>query len=53
MQLPRFTDLGAVLEDAGKKGDLNETRLACMNIRSEYLKHRPQEAERLKRMFES
>ena len=53
VQLPRFTELGAVLENAGKKGDLTAVRLACLSIRSEYLKHRPQEAERVKHLFES
>jgi HPt (histidine-containing phosphotransfer) domain-containing protein len=53
VQLPRFTELGAVLEVAGKGGDLMAIRLACLKIREEYLKYRPQEAIRVKRYFES
>jgi HPt (histidine-containing phosphotransfer) domain-containing protein len=51
VQLPRFSDLGRDLEDAGRSGDVGAVESACRAIRDEYLQHRPADQDALGRMF--
>lgn len=51
VKLPRFTELGKVLEDAGKAADLTAIEKACAAIRDEYLIHKPEAAGDLSPLF--
>jgi HPt (histidine-containing phosphotransfer) domain-containing protein len=51
VQLPRFTELGRDLEDAGTAGNLEAVLSACRAIRDEFLKHRPEEADTVGGLF--
>jgi HPt (histidine-containing phosphotransfer) domain-containing protein len=53
VQLPRFTELGKALEDAGKAGDSPACRAACQAIRDEYLSHRPEGDSQVGDLFAS
>lgn len=49
--LPRFTELGRDLEDAGKASDGGSVLEACRSLRDEYLKHRPEDRDGLRTYF--
>ncbi|MFN8548997.1 MAG: Hpt domain-containing protein [Candidatus Eisenbacteria bacterium] len=51
VKLPRFTDLGKALEDAGKASNLEGCISACRAIRDEYATHRPAEQAELSALF--
>ncbi|MBK8231874.1 MAG: Hpt domain-containing protein [Candidatus Eisenbacteria bacterium] len=51
VKLDRFTDLGKLLEDAGKASDLPQCLVACRLIRDEYLKYRPDDASEVSGYF--
>lgn len=53
VKLPHFTDLGKVLEQAGKASDIVSCFSACRAIRDEYVMHRPAEAKELAELFRS
>jgi HPt (histidine-containing phosphotransfer) domain-containing protein len=53
VRLPRFTDLGRDLESAARQRDLTGLRATCVALREEYLRHRPEDAGRFGRHFES
>ena len=53
VKLPRFTDLGKLLEDAGKASNLGACVAACRAIRDEYSLNRPAEADELALLFVS
>lgn len=52
VKLDRFTELGKLLEDAGKASDLNKCVIACRMIRDEYLNYRPADAAELTGYFD-
>jgi HPt (histidine-containing phosphotransfer) domain-containing protein len=51
VQLPRFTDLGKLLEDGARDGDLGRAKEACRALRKEHLKHRPEDGPDLEKLF--
>lgn len=51
VKLPRFTELGRALEDAGKTSNLEGCITACRAIRDEYATHRPDDCTELSTLF--
>ncbi len=51
VQLPKFTELGRDLEDAGRSGNAAGVARACALIRDEYLVHRPGDLAALREYF--
>ena len=51
VQLPRFSELGMLLEEAGHRGEIEATLKICRDIRDEYLRLRPNDAPVLRQLF--
>ncbi len=49
--LPKFTELGQELEEAGRASDATRTLSLCRRIRDEYVQHRPAEEQSLAGFF--